>query len=55
MWRLAFRIVQPVSVLTADKAKVFWNFNTFKYTLVPVACTSLYYLLHQSRNIYPID
>lgn len=55
MWRLAFRVLQPMSVLTADKAKVFWNINAFKYTIVPVACTSIYYFLHHDQHCYPLD
>mgnify|MGYP007132435583 CR=1 FL=1 len=54
-WRLAFRVIQPISILTADKTKVFWNFNTFKYTVIPVACTSLYYFLHHDQHCYPLD
>ena len=46
MWRWGLRVIQPLSILTADRAKVFWNFNKFKYTLIPIACTSIYYLLH---------
>jgi predicted unusual protein kinase regulating ubiquinone biosynthesis (AarF/ABC1/UbiB family) len=48
MWRLGFRIMQPMSVLTADRAKIFWNVHKVKYTLVPVACTSIYYLFHHN-------
>ena len=49
MHRLAFRVLQPLSVLTADKSKSIWNFNKIKYTFVPVACTSLYYIFHQRQ------
>ena len=52
MWRLAFRIMQPMSVLTADRTKKLWNFRAFKYTLVPLACTSIYYILHH-RDFTP--
>lgn len=55
MWRLAFRILQPISILTADKSKVFWNFHAFKYTLVPIACTSIYYFLHHNQHCFPLD
>jgi hypothetical protein len=48
MWRLPFRLTQPVSVFTADRAKTFWNFHRLKYALVPVAGTSLYCLLHRN-------
>jgi len=46
MWRWGLRVIQPLSVLTADKSKVFWNFNKVKYTLIPIASASIYYFLH---------
>lgn len=54
MWRLAFRIMQPMSILTADRTKILWNTNRFKYALVPIACTSIYYILNH-RQFSPIE
>jgi hypothetical protein len=42
--------MQPLSILTADRTKILWNVHKVKYALVPIACTSIYYLLH--RNSY---
>ena len=52
MHRLAFRLLQPLSILAADRSKVLWNFNKFKYTLIPIAGTSIYYLLHQNHFVH---
>jgi hypothetical protein len=55
-WRLALRIAQPLSVMTADRAKVLRNAKLIKYSLVPVACTSLfYYLRNREFNSVYID
>ena len=55
-WRLALRIAQPLSVMTADRAKNFWNAKLIKYSLVPGVCTSLfYYLRSREFNSVYID
>ena len=51
MHRIAFRVLQPLSILTADKSKVLWNFNKFKYTLVPIAFTSIYYFINHNHFV----
>lgn len=56
-WRLALRIAQPLSVTTADRAKVLWKGRLLKYPLVPIACTSLFYYLRSREftNVYAED